>query len=128
MPRPKILVTGATGKTGAAVVSELLAKGYPVRAAVRVRDGRSEALERRGAEVVVAHLFDPDQLFEAAKGVQRAYYLPPFHPYAIQSAVAFSIAAREAIFNSGAHLVIALLFALVANRASARAPAPGTAS
>ena len=29
MIKPKILVTGATGKTGGAVVTELLAKGWP---------------------------------------------------------------------------------------------------
>ena len=96
MPLPKILVTGATGKTGAAVVDQLLAKGYPVRASVRVRDARSADLERRGAEVVVADLFDPDQLRDAMVGVQRGYYVPPFHPYAIQSAVAFAVAAQEA--------------------------------
>ena len=100
MAKPKILVTGATGKTGAAVAAQLLAKGYPVRATVRVRDARSESLERSGAEVVVADLFDPDQLAEAIRGTQRAYYLPPIHPYAIHSAVAFSIAAREAGLES----------------------------
>jgi uncharacterized protein YbjT (DUF2867 family) len=51
---PKILVTGATGKTGGAVVTQLLAKGYPVR----VQDARSDLLQRRGAEVVVADIFD----------------------------------------------------------------------
>ena len=96
MTKPTILVTGATGKTGGAVAAQLLAKGYPVRAAVRVPDPRSHALERRGAEVVVADIFDPDQLLDAMKGVQRAYYLPPIHPYAIQSAVAFAASAREA--------------------------------
>jgi nucleoside-diphosphate-sugar epimerase len=35
MSLPKILVTGATGKTGAVVASELLRAGYPVRAMVR---------------------------------------------------------------------------------------------
>ena len=100
MQKPLILVTGATGKTGAAVVEQLLAKGYPVRASVRVLDARSESLERRGAEVVVADLFDPDQLRDAMRGVQRAYYLPPIHPYAIQSAVAFAVAAREAGLES----------------------------
>ena len=98
--RPKILVTGATGKTGAAVAFQLLARGYPVRAAVRCKDARSDALERKGAEIVIADLFDPDQLFDAARGTQRAYYLPPFHPYAIQSAAAFSLAAREAKLES----------------------------
>ena len=100
MAKPKILVTGATGKTGCAVALQLLAKGYSVRAAVRARDTRSEALERQGAEVVVADIFDPDQLLDAIRGTQRAYYLPPIHPYAIQSAVAFSIAAREAKLES----------------------------
>jgi hypothetical protein len=28
--------------------------------------------------------------------VQRAYYVPPYHPYVIQSAVTFAVAAREA--------------------------------
>ena len=46
MIKPKILVTGATGRTGRAVVTELLAKGWPVRAAVRVRDARSDLLQR----------------------------------------------------------------------------------
>ena len=50
MINPKILVTGATGRTGGAVVTQLLAKGYPVRAAVRVRHARSDLLQRRGAE------------------------------------------------------------------------------
>ena len=47
MTHPKILVTGATGKTGGAVIAELLGKGFPVRAVVRRRDARSAALERR---------------------------------------------------------------------------------
>src|ERR1700751_4428992 len=95
MTNPKILVTGATGRTGGAVVAQLLAKGWPVRAAVRVRDTRSVLLQRRGAEVVVADIFDPGQLTDAMRGVQRAYYCPPYHPFVIQSAMAFADAARE---------------------------------
>ena len=95
MINPKILVTGATGRTGGAVVTQLLAKGYPVRATVRVQDARSDLLQRRGAEVVVADIFDPGQLMDALRGVQRAYYCPPYHPFVIQSASAFAVAARE---------------------------------
>ena len=72
MTQPTILVTGATGNTGGAVVSELLHRGVPVRAMVRTRDARSAALRARGAEVVVADIFDPDQLVAAMRGGQRA--------------------------------------------------------
>ena len=95
MKEPKILVTTATGKTGSAVVAELLSKGFPVRAIVRSRDPRSERLERLGAETVVADVFDPDQLMAAMKGTRRAYFCPVFHPHMLQSAMAFAVAARE---------------------------------
>ena len=93
--QPKILVTGATGKTGGAVVAQLRQQGLPVRAIVRSRDARSQRLDRLGVETVVADLFDPTQLLAAMRGTARAYYCPPFHPYAIQSAAAFAVAARE---------------------------------
>ena len=96
MTKAKILVTGATGNTGAIVVDELLAKGFAVRALVRRDDARSAALARKGAEVVVADMFDPDRLLDALRGVQRAYYLPMVDPYMLQSATAFAVAAREA--------------------------------
>jgi len=93
---PRILVTGATGSTGYPVVKELIAKGFPVRAMVRKKDARSAALDKMGAETVVSDMYDPDQLFQAAKGTQRAYYLPLIEPFMIQSAIAFAVAAREA--------------------------------
>ena len=97
---PKFLVTGAAGKTGSAVVAQLLERGFPVRALVRSGDLRSQRLEKLGAEIVVASLFDPDQLLEAMEGVHRAYYCPPFSPFMLQSAMAFAVAAREAKLES----------------------------
>ncbi len=96
MIRPTILVTGAAGKTGGAVVSQLRERGWPVRALVRRLDARSERLRAEGAEVVAADLFDPEQLLEAMRGTSRAYYCPPWHPLMIQSAVAFAAAAGQA--------------------------------
>jgi NAD(P)H dehydrogenase (quinone) len=96
MKCPKILVTGATGRTGRAVVDELLARDVPVRAVVHSKDVRSEVLEHKGAETVVADMFDPDQLLAVMRGTQRAYYLPFYDPYMIQSATAFAVAAGEA--------------------------------
>lgn len=92
--RPTILVTGATGKTGAAVVKRLRAQDWPVRALVHRQDGRSQQLQQIGAEVVVAEMHDPDQLSDALRGVQRAYYLPLFQPHMLQAATAFAAAAR----------------------------------
>ena len=96
MSQPKILVTGASGGTGLPAVIDLLSHGYPVRAMVHRKDARSAELERRGAEVVVADLYDPDQLLDALRGVQRAYFVPLIEPYMIQSAMAFAWAAQEA--------------------------------
>lgn len=100
MKNPTILVTGATGKTGSAVVAQLLEKGWPVRAIVRSQDNRSKTLNRLGAETVVADLYDPEQLLQAMRGTVRAYYLPPIQPYMIQSAAAFAVAAQEAKLES----------------------------
>lgn len=50
MKQPKILVTGATGKTGSAVVAQLREKNWPVRAIVPSQDERSEQLELLGAD------------------------------------------------------------------------------
>lgn len=96
MIKPRILVTGATGKTGGVVAAELLKAGYPVRALVHRADSRSALLRKRGAEIVVADTSDVERIALALKDVQRAYYCPPLEPYMIQGAVAFAIAAKEA--------------------------------
>src|SRR5919197_5993595 len=96
MIKPRIIVTGATGKTGRVVVSELLKAGYPVRALVHKEDGRSANLKAQGAELAVADMSDVERVAEALKDVQRAYFCPPFDPYMIQGAVAFAVAAKKA--------------------------------
>lgn len=96
MIKPRIIVTGATGKTGSFIVTLLLEAGYPVRAMVRREDGRSSRLKAQGAEIAVADMSDVERVADALKGVQRAYYCPPFDPYMIQGAVAFAVAAKEA--------------------------------
>jgi NAD(P)H dehydrogenase (quinone) len=96
MIKPRIVVTGATGKTGSVVVTELLKAGYPVRALVHREDGRSARLKARGAEIAVVDMSDAERVADALKDVQRAYYCPPIDPYMIQGAVAFAVAAKEA--------------------------------
>jgi len=96
MNRPKILVTGATGRTGAAVVSELLKAGYPVRAMVRREDARAAALRAKGVDIAVAEITDIERVLAAMRGVHRAYWLPPYDPAMLTGAAVFATAAREA--------------------------------
>jgi len=96
MTKPRIIVTGATGKTGSIVATELLKAGYPVRAMVHRQDERSTRLEAQGAEIAVADMSDVERISDALKDVQGAYYCPPLDPYMIQGAVAFAVAAKEA--------------------------------
>lgn len=94
--KPTILVTGATGKTGAVVATLLREQGWPVRALIHRRDERSERLDRLGIETVVADMFDPEQLVRAIRGTTRAYFVPISRPFMIQAATAFAVAARDA--------------------------------
>ena len=62
MTNSRVLVTAATGKIGGAVAAQLLEKGVPTRALVHRDDGRSARLRALGAEVVVADMFDIQQV------------------------------------------------------------------
>jgi uncharacterized protein YbjT (DUF2867 family) len=96
MLKPRILVTAATGKTGAATVLELLAQGFPVRALVRHQDARSQRLRQAGAEIVLGSMEDATDLAAAMTGVQRAYYCPPLTPGTLRRATLFAAMAVEA--------------------------------
>jgi uncharacterized protein YbjT (DUF2867 family) len=92
---PKVLVTGATGHVGGAVVSTLLEAGYPVRALVRHTDARSEALRAKGAEIAIADMCDVERVTAAMRGVRRAFWLPPYEPTMLQGAMVLATAARD---------------------------------
>jgi len=72
-----ILVTGAAGKTGKAVVKALAGRGAPVRALVR-RAEHAAALSALGAaEVSVGSFEDRGALMRAAEGAQAIYHICP---------------------------------------------------
>ena len=94
--KPKILVTGATGRTGAPTVQYLLERGFPVRAFVHKKDSRSEALRTLGAEIYIGDLLSFDDVSRSLIGVQRAYYCPPFTPNLLHYSSVFALAAEAA--------------------------------
>src|SRR3984885_3365321 len=100
----RVLVTGATGKIGGAVAAQLLEQGVATRAIVHRDDARSARLRQLGAEIVVADMFDIQQVAAAMQGVNRLYFNPPYHPHALDSAVTFAVAARR----TGVEAVVAL--------------------
>ncbi|KZT56929.1 NAD(P)-binding protein [Calocera cornea HHB12733] len=78
--KPTVLVTGATGAQGGAVVSELL-KGdkVSIRAITRnISSPSAQALESKGVQVVKADMFDGPSLVSALKGCDRAFLVTQF--------------------------------------------------
>ncbi|MFJ4184873.1 condensation domain-containing protein [Kitasatospora sp. NPDC089509] len=67
-----VLLTGATGGVGAAVLQELMAQGRPVRVLVRPESAHLPALH--GAEIAEGDLADPDSLRRAVKGVDAVIH------------------------------------------------------
>jgi uncharacterized protein YbjT (DUF2867 family) len=74
-PARPILVTGATGNTGRAVVDALNRRGAPVRAMVRAEADRGKL--PAGVPVAVADFDDPASIAAALDGAGRAYLVTP---------------------------------------------------
>jgi uncharacterized protein YbjT (DUF2867 family) len=70
-----ILVTGATGNTGRAIVDALVERGAPVRAMVRAEADRSKLSPE--VEGVVADFDDSAAVAAALDGAERAYLVTP---------------------------------------------------
>jgi len=74
-----ILVTGAGGKTGVAVLKALVARGAVVRALVRNSSHRA-ALNAIGVhDIVAGEMEDPRAWSQAAAGTNAVYYICPNH-------------------------------------------------
>lgn len=96
MHKQRFLITGATGATGGATAALLLDQGREVRTFVHREDERSDALRRRGAEVIVGDLLDFDRVRDALRGVSGAYFVYPIRPGLVQATAQFAQSATEA--------------------------------
>jgi uncharacterized protein YbjT (DUF2867 family) len=72
-----ILVTGAGGKTGRAVIEALFARGEPVRALVRRSEQVDQAKANGAVEVEVGDLLDPGTLEPIFAGMRAVYHIGP---------------------------------------------------
>ncbi len=72
-----ILITGAAGKTGKAVVKALAARGARVRALVRNPEHAGALMALGAAEVVLGSFTDDAALASAAAGVKAIYHICP---------------------------------------------------
>lgn len=104
-----IVVMGAAGKTGRAVIRALAARGQAVRGLVRRAEQQAEVLAGGAAEAVVGDLHDPAAVAAALAGAQAVYHLcPNVHPDEIaigQTVIAAARAAgvRHFVYHSVLH-------------------------
>ena len=80
MPRDEIvLITGATGRQGGAVIRHMLPKGWKLRALTfRADPAAVQRLTDQGIEVVKGNLEDPASLERAVRGVYGVYSVQDF--------------------------------------------------
>lgn len=95
-----ILVTGATGKTGQAVIAALAARGgHSLRALVQPASQNSTAAKQLSshADIIPGDLLNTDSLAAACSGVQALYHIcPNVHPQEVAIGRLIIEAARTA--------------------------------
>jgi NAD(P)H dehydrogenase (quinone) len=72
-----ILITGAAGKTGKAVLRALTKEGQPVKALIFRREQMQEVEELGAKEVLAGDMRDLEILEQAMKGVHSVYHICP---------------------------------------------------
>jgi uncharacterized protein YbjT (DUF2867 family) len=92
-----LLLTGAAGGTGRAVLAALKRRGARVRA-MATREASAQALREAGAdETALARFDDPAALAAALRGIDTVFHIPPrMKPEEVDNGLAVIAAARAA--------------------------------
>jgi uncharacterized protein YbjT (DUF2867 family) len=92
-----VLITGANGMTGRAVLAALRRRGLRVRA-MATRESSAAALRESGAdETAIASFDDAEALAAAMKGIDTVFHVPPrMKPEEVDNGLAVIAAARAA--------------------------------
>lgn len=91
-----ILVTGANGQNGRAVIREFAGRGKPVRALVRDADRAGDLRELGRVEVVEGDMLRPQTLGPALDGAERALMISSADTTLVEAQCTFIDAARAA--------------------------------
>jgi len=102
-----VLVTGATGHQGGAVVRALLARGHHVRGLTRNVDSpAAKSLTARGVEVATGNFTDADSLVRAAEGVDTIFAMTTPFEKGVEAETAQGLVITDAARRAGVgHLV-----------------------
>ncbi len=102
-----VLVTGATGNQGGAVVQALLTRGQQVRGLTRnSASPAANRLRQQGVEIAVGDFTDHDSLVRAARGVDAVYVMSTPFEQGVEKETAQGIAITDAAEAAGVgHLV-----------------------
>src|SRR5258707_11729314 len=98
MAQPKlVLVRGATGKQGGAVVEALLTRGHQVRALTRnTASPAANRLRQQGVEIAVGDFTHHDSLVRAARGVDAVYAMSTPYEQGAEKEIAQGITITDA--------------------------------
>jgi uncharacterized protein YbjT (DUF2867 family) len=94
-----ILVTGAAGLSGSAVVREFARQGARVRALVRSRDKAAALTHLPTVEVVEGDMANPGTLAAAFDGVDRTLLISSANPQMLETQCAFIDAFADALYE-----------------------------
>lgn len=104
-----ILVTGAGGKTGKAILRQLNLRGAAARALVHHPADVEAALQAGAREAQAREFLEPNDLISALRGIDTVYHIcPNMHPQEVEIARAVISAARQTqvqriVFHSVLH-------------------------
>jgi uncharacterized protein YbjT (DUF2867 family) len=90
----KILITGATGNVGSAVLDILSSTDANLRALVH-DEPKAQSLSDRGVEAILGDFLDPESLAPALEGVGTVLLITPIHPEQVRQAANVIEAARD---------------------------------
>jgi uncharacterized protein YbjT (DUF2867 family) len=90
----KILITGATGNVGSAVLDNLGTTDVGLRALAH-DESKARSLRDRGVEAVVGDFLEPETLSPALEGVGTVLLVTPIHPEQVTQASNVIKAAKE---------------------------------